>query len=102
MIFWLGIIGAPLVFLTDLSLAYALVPWACRTQHHSWIDLVSGVSLVLTIVALGAGWLGWQRAKPRRASPVGAREEFMGQLAVALSALSMLAAIAQWATRLPV
>jgi hypothetical protein len=102
MVYWLGIIGAPLVFLGELSLAYALVPWACRTQHHAVLDVVGAVALVLTLAALVAGAVGWRQARARRGSPLAARQEFLGQIAVALAALSTLAVIAQWGTRVAV
>jgi hypothetical protein len=102
MVYWLGILGAPTVFLAELSLAYALVPWACRSQHHAMLDTVSAIGLLLTVAALGAAFVGWRQARAHRDSPVAARQEFLGQMAIALSALSALAVIAQWATRLAV
>ena len=102
MVYWLGILGAPTVFLAELSLVYALVPWACRSQHHAMLDAVSAVGLLFTIIALGAGFVGWRNARARRGSPIAARQEFLGQVAIALSAISALAVIAQWATRLAV
>ena len=100
--YWSGIIGAPLVFLTALSAGYALVPWACRSQHHGVLDLVSAVALVLTIAATAWGALGWRRAQAGSGSPLAAREAFLAQIAVASGILSTVAVIAQWATRLAV
>ena len=100
--YWSGIVGAPAVFLAALSAGYALVPWACRSQHHGVLDLVSVVALVLTLGATLWAALGWRRAHASGGSPVGARDEFLAQLAVASGAISTLAVIAQWATRLAV
>ena len=102
MMYWSGIVGAPLVFLTALSAGYALVPWACRSQHHGVLDLVCLVALVLTLGATVWAALGWRRAHAAAASPFVAREEFLAQLAVASGVLSSVAVIAQWATRLAV
>ena len=100
--YWSGIIGAPVVFLTALSAAYALVPWACRSQHHGALDLVSVVALVLTLAATAWGAYGWRRARAGGGSPLGARRMFLAQLAVASGALSTIAVMGHWATRLAV
>jgi len=102
MMYWSGIVGAPLVFLTALSAGYALVGWACRSQHHGVLDLVSVVALVLTLGATIWAALGWRRAHAGAGSPLAAREEFLAQLAVASGAISAIAVLAQWATRLAV
>ena len=100
--YWSGIIGAPLVFLAALSTAYALVPWACRSQQHGVLDLVSLAALVLTLAATAWGAYGWRRARAGGGSPLAARHVFLAQLAVASGALSTLAVIGQWAARLAV
>jgi hypothetical protein len=100
--YWSGIIGAPVVFLTALSAGYALVPWACRSQHHGVLDLVSVTALVLTLGATTWGAYGWRRARAGGASPVAARHLFLAQLAIASGALSTVAVLGQWATRLAV
>jgi hypothetical protein len=102
MMYWSGIVGAPLVFLAALSAAYALVGWACSSQHHGVLDLVSIVALALTLAATVWAAHGWRRARTGAGSPLAAREEFLAQLAVASGAISSIAVIAQWATRLAV
>ena len=102
MMYWSGIVGAPVVFLTALSAGYALVPWACRSQHHGVLDLVCVVALVLTLGATAWAALGWRRARAAGDSPVVSREAFLAQLAVASGLLSSIAVMAQWATRLAV
>ena len=99
-LYWSGIVGAPLVFLTALSAGYALVPWACRSQHHGVLDLVSIVALALTLAATLLGAFGWRRARAHGGSPLAAREAFLAQLAIASGAISTVAVLAQWATRL--
>ena len=98
--YWSGIIGAPLVFLAALSAGYALVPWACRSQQHVVLDVVSVVALILTLAATALGVLGWQRARAHGGSPLAARSAFLAQLAIASGVLSTIAVGAQWATRL--
>jgi hypothetical protein len=59
---WAGVIGAPLLWLAQLTIAYALVPWVCHTRRFFTLHLVT----VLSIVAIAAGalvcWRDWQRA----------------------------------------
>jgi hypothetical protein len=100
MMYWPGIIGAPLVFLTLVSAAYALVPWACRSQHHGVLDYVSAFALLLTLAATLLGALAWRRTGAHGGSPLAARKRFLAELAIALGALSSVAVLAQWATRL--
>lgn len=99
---WLGIVVAPAVMLTQLSLAYALVPWACASQHHHVLDAVSAVALAATLAMTAAGWRGMRVARTRQGTPLGARQAFLAELAVSVAALSTLSVLAQWATRLAI
>ena len=53
---WPGIFFAPLLFLTNLSVAYALVPWACQSQHHAVLHVVTGGAFVLALVVDTVGF----------------------------------------------
>ena len=102
MAFWLGIVVAPLVMLTQLSLSYALVPWACASQHHHVLDAVAGVCLLATVATTVIGWREVRATRPQRGTPLGARRSFLAEVAVAVAALSALSVLAQWATRLAI
>ena len=53
--------------------------------------------------ALGATFLGalaWRRARAHGGSPLAVRQLFLAELAIALGAISSVAVLAQWSTRL--
>jgi len=102
MAYWLGIVVAPTVMLTQISLAYALVPWACASQHHHVLDAVSGVALLATLAMTAVSWREMRLTRPRQGTPLGARQAFLAEIAVAVAALSTLSVLAQWATRLAI
>jgi hypothetical protein len=102
MAFWLGIVVAPLVMLAQLSLSYALVPWACSSQHHHVLDAVAAACLLATLAATAIGWRELRATRPLRGTPLGARRSFLAEVAVAVAGLSALAVLAQWATRLAI
>ena len=43
MLAWASVIVCPVVFLTNLSLVYMLVPVACETQRSSPLNVLNGV-----------------------------------------------------------
>ena len=47
---WAGFIGAPLLWMSHLTLTYMLVPWVCTTQKH-WVG-----HLVTLLFAAGGVW----------------------------------------------
>src|SRR4051794_41697335 len=61
---WPALVFAPSLFLTQMSLNYALVEWACSSQKHGALQIVPAVSLVIILatVAIAAG--GWRRGPP--------------------------------------
>ena len=56
MLQWASIIVAPVVFLTNLSLIYALVPVACQTQHAWPLHVSNAISLAFAILASLLAW----------------------------------------------
>jgi hypothetical protein len=100
MMYWPGIIGAPVVFLTLVSAAYALVSWACRSHDHVLLDIVSAFALLLTLGATLLGGLAWRRTRAHGGTPLAVRKLFLAELAIALGAISSVAVLAQWSTRL--
>jgi hypothetical protein len=98
---WASIIVAPLVFLANLSIVYALVPLACEAQRSASLHLANGIALVLTLSAL---LLAWQalRKSPMAAGVAGddvGRTRFLSQIGVCISALCVLAIVLQWSAQ---
>lgn len=57
---WAGIIGAPLVWLTQFIICYALVPYVCHTRKFFSMHLTIAVALIL-VAGLGAVcWHEWK------------------------------------------
>jgi hypothetical protein len=91
---YVGTLVAPFLLLTQLSLAYAVLPWSCKAGFHAAVHWVIGVSLVL---ALGMFAFSWRNL--RRAFHGGnERAHFTALLAVLLSALVGLVIVVQWLT----
>jgi hypothetical protein len=92
-----GLIGAPLIFLFELSAAYALVPVACQRQEPVLIHLLIGGCLVITLLAM---WLASrQLSYPAAGTTIQHRPvPFMSLVSTWVSVLSVLALIAQWVT----
>jgi hypothetical protein len=101
---WASIIFAPLVYLTYLSLGYALVPLACDTQRNLSLHLTSGIALALTLGALVLAWRERRRSVAGQHHPLGetvAKDDisggvFLATVGIFVSALFALATAAQW------
>lgn len=60
---WLGLLGPPLVFLTNLELGYALVNLVCGESRlpHAVLHVVH-LALLAVVIGLGVlSWRNWQR-----------------------------------------
>ena len=94
---WVALLVAPLLALTDQSVAYATVDWACGNQS---VIVLHAIHLVFLIAALAATLAAWQfwRATPsaRTDGALFARRRFLAGLATASGALSSLVIAAMW------
>ncbi len=100
--YWSGIILVPLVFLTQLTLGYALVPWACKSQHDGVLHAVSAVALVLALAGLFVTWREWRRVRdvePGREDAAAEQPRFLAQVALAVCALFTLGVAGIWFTQ---
>ena len=101
MLQWASIIAVPSVFLTNLSLVYALVPMACRTNSMAALNVANGVSLTFALVVALAAW-----AETRSRRVANLHEDDVGQATFLLrigtwvSALAALAIALQWSAQL--
>ena len=99
---WPALVFAPSLFLTQMSLNYALVEWACSSQQHGSLHIIPAVSLVIVLVTIALAVRDWQRSRrlakrtaetPRRAV-LSSRSR-----AWRLRRMSALAIVLQWATQ---
>ena len=56
---WAGVIGAPMIWLTQFIINYALVPYVCHTRKFFSFHLTSGIALVLVAAAGVICWKEW-------------------------------------------
>jgi len=59
---WAGIIGAPMVWLTQFLICYALVPYVCHTRKFFSLHLTTIISLILVVAAALCCWREWMDA----------------------------------------
>lgn len=96
---WAGMLTAPLAFLLHLQVNYMLVTQLCQSEHKLILHLVT---LAFLLVAAGGGFVAWRnweaagRKWPGEAGSVTERSRFMSVVGLLLSALIVLALVAQW------
>jgi hypothetical protein len=100
---WPALFVAPLAFLAELTLAYALVPYACDSQHHAVLHAVNLVTLAIAVIGTLHGWREYRvagDAPARDAGDRGARSRFVAVTGLLVSATMVLALLAQLVTML--
>jgi hypothetical protein len=96
---WIGLLLAPVAFLINLELAYALVPTACSSRNELPVHLVHLTCLILTIVGGLTAWRSWNAVGADWPGETGgplARSQFMAGTGMLLSALFALVIVAMW------
>jgi hypothetical protein len=95
---WVGLLLAPVAFLINLELAYALVPTACSSRNALPVHLVHAVCLLLTLYGLMTAWRRWRAAGSTwgEAGDPLARSRFMAGTGLLVSAMFLLVIVAQW------
>jgi hypothetical protein len=97
MAIWYALLVAPVLALTDQSVALSLTAWACRGQHQVALHLVHVAFALATAAATLLAWRRWREAP--RGSPSSetvARRHFLAGMATAVAALSLLVILAMW------
>ena len=92
---WTSILIGPLTWLTDLSLRYALVSWACQSggrQPLLWPTTV--VALILCAAGVLMAWKAGREIAEADDSAAVARARFMSFLGFWISLFSILAVLA--------
>jgi hypothetical protein len=96
---WFALIVAPLLALTDQTVAFALVGWGCT--HHS-VALLHASHLVFLALTTGSGigaWLTWRQtavasASSNEAAPL--QRHFLAGVATATASLAAIGIVAMW------
>jgi hypothetical protein len=96
---WFSILGGPLAALSMEQLNYMITPAAChRAPVLLWRSLLHVVPATLVLITAAAAVTAWhyRAGHPRDAGTRDGRIEFMAQLGLWLSLLSILVLIAEW------
>ena len=88
---WPALIGAPLLVLTDLGIAYALVTPLCAHQRGEWVHALTLAFVVLTALTTVIAALGM-----RAALAADDNRRFVARVATGSGALSTLVLLAMW------
>jgi len=94
---WMPLLLAPTLALADQVVAFAAVGWACEHDRAIVIHAIHALFLVATAVTLVPAWFGWHASRAR-ADETARRLHFLGNLALATAALSVLVIAAMWLT----
>jgi hypothetical protein len=98
-VLWSGLLLPPLAFLTNLAIAYALVPRACTTNEPLLLHLVHFVSLLLTLAGGLVAWRVWRATGAEwpgdAGGPLG-RSRFLAGSGLLSSGMFALVILAQW------
>ena len=96
---WFGVLAAPFAFLMHLEINYALVAQVCESGQRIVLHLVTLLFLLLAASGAFVAWRNWQetgRRLPGEAGSVLERSRLMAAVGFLMSALFILALIAQW------
>jgi uncharacterized membrane protein (DUF4010 family) len=99
---WPALVFAPTLFLTQMSLNYSLVEWACSSQKHGSLHIIPAVSLVIVLVTIALAVRDWQHSRRLAEKDGGdpaSRSAFLALTGVAVASMSALAIVLQWATQ---
>jgi hypothetical protein len=94
---WIALIVAPLLALTDQTVAFALVHWACAQQSIWVVHLAHVVFLALAAGAAVGAWLRWRETAISAGSGEATVQfHFLAGVAMMVALLSTLAIMAMW------
>ena len=94
---WAGILAGPVAWAFDLEASYAVVKWACHTQNHGVLPLITMVSLAVVLAGAIFSWKALNRTSNETSTDGGQpqqRARFMAVLGLASCALFALQIIA--------
>jgi hypothetical protein len=94
---WFALLVAPILALTDQSVAYAMTGWACAHQQAFAMHGIHVIFLAATLagtIAAGGLWRTTSASKTRNETL--ARRHFLAGLATASGTLSALVIAAMW------
>jgi hypothetical protein len=97
MAIWFALLVAPTLALADQVIAYAAVGWSCAHERAVVVRATHALFLVTAAASRLPAWRLWNATRAA-ADEVTQRRHFLGGLAIAVGALSVLAIAAMWMT----
>jgi hypothetical protein len=91
--------AGPVCALTMQSLAYAEVPWACKTGRLALVHVIPAVFVVLTLIITAMAWSSWSRSGRHGQADGGTaadRTRFIALAGLLLSVGSLLVIVVMW------
>jgi hypothetical protein len=85
---WFGVLGAPLAWVADHSISYAITQHACSTGQFFQLKIVSVVMLAIAVLAVLVAWRNRVHASGTDSSDAASafgRTNFMGMLGLLMS-----------------
>jgi uncharacterized membrane protein YadS len=98
---WLTFYVAPLVYGAQFVAMYALVPWACASQHHAALHGINAAALAVCLAATIRAFLVMKSqtdGSDDSSAGLIARRRFVALLGAWISTLVCIALAAQWLT----
>jgi hypothetical protein len=94
---WYALLLAPTLALADQVVAYAAVGWSCAHERAVVVHAIHALFLLATAASLMPAWRLWSATRGS-ADDAMQRQHFLGSLAIASAALSVLVIAAMWLT----
>ena len=99
---WPGLFVAPIVFMIQFPVLYALVPWACSAQNRSVLHVIAALALIVAAWATlyaGRRWRSLSHARGADDGDPASRDQFMAVVGTFSSALFTFGIAMQWFTQ---
>jgi hypothetical protein len=95
---WLGLLGPPVAWLTQLQVNYALVPWACNSGNLVPLHIATAVFLACAIAAGLVAVRHWQKSRrdPMEGEPAAQCRLFMASLGLMIAPLFCAVIVWDW------
>jgi len=96
---WTGMLLPPIAWSVQLQSVYLASEFGCSTSDFTWNHVLSGLTLVIAMLAGAVAWREWIAAGATMAEDGGdqmSRRRFMALLGILISALFSVTIFAQW------
>jgi len=92
---WLAMLVAPVLALTDLTISFATVSWACSHQAPVSLHAVHFVFLLATLACTLGAWNAWRAGEATKGQSA-TQAHFLAGVGMAIAALSTITVAAMW------